>query len=181
MGIRLITGGVKSGKSRFAESLFGDRSGCVIYIATGMASDDEMEEKIARHKYRRPDEWGLVEEPVYLPEAVEQTPDEADLLIDSLSTWVSNRMLKANATEIWTQAERNRFLEELTGETDRLIKTLRSRTAVIVTDETGLGGVSMHAVARLFQEALGKVNQQVAGAAQEVWLVVSGIPWRIKG
>lgn len=181
MAIRLVTGGVRSGKSQFAESICSSLEREVIYIATGMAVDAEMEERIVRHREQRPAEWGLLEEPLRLPEAVAKAPGHALLLIDSLTTWVSNRMWEANSTEVWTKEEKRRFLYRMKEETERLLQVLEGREAVLVTDEVGWGGVSMNAVGRLFQESLGRVNQQAAEAAQEVWLVVSGIPWRIKG
>ncbi|SEM69171.1 bifunctional adenosylcobinamide kinase/adenosylcobinamide-phosphate guanylyltransferase [Lihuaxuella thermophila] len=181
MGIRLVTGGVRSGKSRFAESICTSLGREVIYIATGTAVDTEMEERIIRHREQRPAAWGLVEEPFRLPEAVAKVPGHAVLLIDSLTAWVSNRMWKANATEVWTKEQKKRFLSLMKDDMGRLLQGLQEREAVLVTDEAGWGGVSMNAVGRLFQEALGQVNQQAAEAAQEVWLVVSGIPWRIKG
>lgn len=181
MPIRLVTGGVKSGKSQFAESLCHSRSTDVIYIATGSPSDEEMKERIARHRQERPGEWGLVEEPFRLAEAIAKTPKEAVLIIDSLTTWVSNQMMRASSRETWTNEERTHFSKQMKEETERLIQAFQHRKGIIVTDEVGLGGVSMHPLGRLFQDTLGQVNQQVAQAADEVWFVVSGIPWRVKG
>ncbi|MBA4601493.1 bifunctional adenosylcobinamide kinase/adenosylcobinamide-phosphate guanylyltransferase [Thermoactinomyces mirandus] len=170
MGIRLVTGGVRSGKSRFAESLCMD-AGNVTYIATGTAEDEEMRARIEIHRQRRPAHWNVVEEPFDLAQAIGQIPPEHQVLLDSVTTWVSYGL------SVFGEKEWSRRVER---ETESWLKSLEQRETVIVTDEIGLGGVAMHPVSRAFQDTLGWVNQKIAGQANEVWLVIAGIPWRVK-
>ncbi|MGA8942027.1 MAG: bifunctional adenosylcobinamide kinase/adenosylcobinamide-phosphate guanylyltransferase [Thermoactinomyces sp.] len=170
MGIRLVTGGVRSGKSRFAESLCMD-AGKVTYIATALAEDEEMRARIEVHRQRRPSHWDVVEEPYDLARVIGQIPSSHFILLDSVTTWVSYGLTTFGEDEWRRRVER---------ETHLWLKSLAQREAVIVTDETGLGGVAMHPLSRAFQDALGWVNQEIARQANEVWLVVAGVPWRIK-
>lgn len=170
MGIRLVTGGVRSGKSRFAESLCMD-AGKVTYIATGTAGDEEMRARIELHRQRRPAHWDVVEEPYNLVQAIGQIPQEHHVLLDSVTTWVSYGL---------TTFGENEWSRRLERETELWLKSLEQRHTVIVTDEIGLGGVAMHPLSRAFQDALGWVNQEIARQANEVWMVIAGIPWRVK-
>ncbi len=170
MGIRLVTGGVRSGKSRFAESLCQDASK-VTYIATGTAGDEEMRARIELHRQRRPAHWDVVEEPYDLVQAIGQIPPEHHVLLDSVTTWVSYGL---------TTFGENEWSRRVEQETKAWLKVMEQRQAVIVTDEIGLGGIAMHPVSRAFQDALGWVNQEIAKQANEVWMVIAGIPWRVK-
>lgn len=177
--IRLVTGGVRSGKSRFAEELAGGIGNRILYVATGEVTDEEMRERVTRHRERRPADWGLVEEPLQLREAITELEGGDGILVDCLSTWVANRLMQLGESDL---EENPRFFEkEMEREMVGVLDALVDREAVIVTSETGLGGVSMTPMGRLFQDALGMVNQQAAQRAGEVWLVVSGVPWKVKG
>jgi adenosylcobinamide kinase / adenosylcobinamide-phosphate guanylyltransferase len=183
MAIRLVTGGVRSGKSRFAESLW-DVNDPVIYIATGQASDDEMKARIEAHRRRRPAHWKVVEEPLRLAEVVAAQNPASPLFIDSLTAWVAQFLFRYFPEDTEGALEMNRrqeFLSTMKEEARHLTGLLVGRRAVVVTDETGWGGIAAHPVMRLFQDALGEVNQEVAHAADEVWIVVSGVPWKVKG
>lgn len=177
--IRLVTGGVRSGKSRFAEELAEGIGKRILYVATGVVTDEEMERRVRRHRERRPREWGLAEEPLHLVRAL-TGPQEMDaILVDCLSTWVANRLMQL-PEEDWEQ-RRYSFEREMEEEMERMLDVLTGREAVLVTSETGLGGVAMSPLGRLFQDTLGGINQQVAQRAGEVWMVVSGVPWKVKG
>jgi adenosylcobinamide kinase/adenosylcobinamide-phosphate guanylyltransferase len=169
MGIKLITGGVRSGKSRFAESLCMDAE-YVTYVATGVASDEEMKKRIEHHRKRRPDHWCVVEEPHRLARVIQTVPPHHLVLVDSLTAWVSNQLMLYK--EEWE--------EHLKQDARDWLETLKPYEAVLVTDEVGLGGVAMHPVSRAFQDGLGWLNQEVAQVADEVWMVIAGIPWRVK-
>jgi adenosylcobinamide kinase / adenosylcobinamide-phosphate guanylyltransferase len=90
--------------------------------------------------------------------------------VDSLTAWVSNQLMLYK--EEWE--------EHLKQDARDWLETLKPYEAVLVTDEVGLGGVAMHPVSRAFQDGLGWLNQEVAQVADEVWMVIAGIPWRVK-
>lgn len=181
MSYVVVTGGVRSGKSGVAERLAGEQRR-VLYVATGAVSDEEMAERIRLHQQRRPEHWGLLEVEgralTHLTEALhrklvgETAQTYECVLIDCLSTWVSSQLIRLPETEWRSEATRQRLLAEA----ERLAEWLREVPceAVVVTSETGLGGVAMTPLGRVFQDLLGEVNQIVAWQAREVYLVVSG-------
>ena len=165
----LVTGGARSGKSRFAESLV-IRSGLTpIYVATGEAHDAEMSKRIAVHKAgRAADGWQTVEEPLDLCGVLarEAIAGRA-ILVDCLTLWLSNLMM----------AER-----DVTKETGRLLALLPQLAApvVFVSNEVGLGIVPENALARAFRDAQGRINQDVASVVGRVILVAAGQPMLLK-
>ncbi len=181
MTIYLVTGGVKSGKSRFAEGLSESLQSEVIYIATSRPKDEEMAQRVIQHREERPAHWGLIEEPLRLAEAIYNAPSTALLLIEDVATWVANLLFAEGLDEDYSPEGRIEFLDKMKQEVDYLLQVLQGRPAVLVTGEVGLGGVAIHPVTRLYQDALGEVNQRLAEVSREVWLVVSGVPTRIKG
>ncbi|MBI4180179.1 bifunctional adenosylcobinamide kinase/adenosylcobinamide-phosphate guanylyltransferase [bacterium] len=165
----LVTGGVSSGKSEFAEkkaAAFGRR---VVYLATAVATpskDAELRRKIAVHQARRPKHWRTVVLNGTLPEDGLRIPADA-ILLDSLSLWISARL--------------TRPLTGLKAEIGSVIRRLRLLAPVIVvSDEAGLGMVPLTKSGRRFLDALGRINADVARAADEVFLVVAGQPLQIK-
>jgi adenosylcobinamide kinase/adenosylcobinamide-phosphate guanylyltransferase len=182
MGIRLVTGGVRSGKSRFAESLCVKEGKPVVYLATSQVMDDEMKARVIAHQRQRPKEWEVKEEAFDLAGVIAEIPTGSVLLVDSLTAWVSNLLMSEPLAEGEDPSRwRSRRLTQVESHAHAWLDCLAARDAVIVTDEVGLGGVAMHPISRCFQDALGWVNQQVALRADEVWFVVSGVPWRVKG
>ncbi|MDN4593810.1 bifunctional adenosylcobinamide kinase/adenosylcobinamide-phosphate guanylyltransferase [Polycladomyces subterraneus] len=179
MSVVMVTGGVRSGKSAFAEEICRSWGGRVLYVATGgTPRDEEMRARVELHRQRRPHDWGLIEEPLE-PQKWLSHPEPYDIvLIDSLSAWVANRVMNVDESD---REQFRRLPEELETEWHRLLPCFGRQKTVIVTDETGLGGVALSPMGRLFQETLGRVNQLTARFADEVWMVVSGIPWRLKG
>ena len=179
MSYTVVTGGVRSGKSAWGERLAGEQRR-VLYVATGQAWDDEMQARIDRHRERRPAEWGLLEagEPLaeLLTEALSGT-DWEGVLIDCMSTWVSTILMNLPEPAWRAEETRARVLDEVRELTVLLQKS--SCPAVVVTNETGLGGVAMTPLGRAFQDLLGDVNQMLAAGAQDVYLVVSGRPLRL--
>ncbi len=167
----LVTGGARSGKSAFAEQLTLKLGTPALYIATTAlqeASDDpEMTARIAAHRARRGAEWQTVEEPLALAEALARTDGYAPRLVDCLTMWVANLIF---AGHDWQK------------ETERLLATLPRLNApvVFVTSEVGWSIVPENALARVFRDALGLVNQRVAAACAEVWLCVAGCPMKLK-
>jgi adenosylcobinamide kinase / adenosylcobinamide-phosphate guanylyltransferase len=145
-------------------------------------SDDEMKARVLAHQQRRPSGWLVKEEAFNLAAVLADVPCGSQLLLDSLTAWVTNVLAKRPHDEggdpvIW----RAQLLAQVESHTHEWLRQWSGRDAVIVTDEVGLGGIAMHPVSRCFQDALGWVNQEVAKQADEVWMVVAGVPWRVKG
>jgi adenosylcobinamide kinase/adenosylcobinamide-phosphate guanylyltransferase len=167
MTIILITGGARSGKSVRAEARALSFAGGPVYLATAEALDGEMRERIARHRERRGAEWIAREVPLDLAQALIETDGGGARLVDCLTLWLSNLI----------HAER-----DFAKETLKLAETLARQQSpvILVTNEVGLGIVPDNALARRFRDAAGVMNQMIAGVADEVELVVAGLPMRVK-
>lgn len=168
--IILVLGGASSGKSEAALRLTGSR-GPRAFVATGQGLDDEMAARIARHQAGRSADWETVEEPLEV-EAwfAKRGPQYRTILFDCVTLWLSN--LVGNGLKESDVVARVR----------RLLKMMRVAAArvVIVSNELGFGLVPTDPSARAFRDLAGRVNQQIAAGADEVHLVVSGLPFRLK-
>lgn len=170
----LVIGGARSGKSAFAERWACDQGGdAVLFIATAEAGDDEMVERIARHRARRPAAWHTVEAVRDLRtalDAVDYVPRV--VVLDCLTLLVANELLADAAT---TQDNLERDL-------DAVIQWTRTYAAdcLIVTNEVGQGIVPENALARTYRDLLGMFNQRIAQQADKVYWMVAGIPLEIK-
>ncbi|MFQ6029902.1 MAG: bifunctional adenosylcobinamide kinase/adenosylcobinamide-phosphate guanylyltransferase [Dehalococcoidia bacterium] len=179
--LSLVLGGVRSGKSAFAEGLALELAQPTLYLATGQATDTEMAERIRRHRERRPSHWQTLEEPLDPADAlsaalaVPHPPGVA--LLDSLDGWVSNLLLQHES------ADPDEVESLALGTIDRLLETCNSASAAffLVSSEVGLSLVPPYPLGRRFQDLLGLVNQRVAAAADRVYLVVAGISVVVKG
>ena len=189
----LVTGGVRAGKSEFAQRLAQKLSLApgveytqyrpVLFVATAEALDDEMEERVRRHRASRPPGWRTLEEPVRLPEAIAEAlahPDPKDgagvVLVDCLNLWVSNLLLRG-------QGKEGAGIEDgILDSARRLLECYeRGRVSfILVSNEVGLGLVPTHRLGRQFRDVLGKVNQLVAARADKVYLLVAGLPLELK-
>jgi adenosylcobinamide kinase/adenosylcobinamide-phosphate guanylyltransferase len=178
VSLLLVTGGIRSGKSRFGEEL-ALKHERVLYVATGIGGDKEMARRIHLHKERRPAHWQTLETPHSLLEAVPAFAGFDAVLIDCLSGWIGNRLVRI-PEELCGSAEESGRLKAELAQWLAAIKPL-NQTIIVISDEVGLGGVAMSKLGRWFQDLLGEANQQVAQAADEVYAVISGIPVRIKG
>ena len=167
MTIVLITGGARSGKSRRAEVRARAFPGRPVYIATAEALDDEMAERIASHRARRGNEWLEREVPLDLAQALIDTDGGGARLVDCLTLWLSNLL---HADRDWSQAVAA-FADSLSHQRSPV---------VIVTNEVGLGIVPDNALARAYRDAAGIMNQTIAAVADEVELVVAGLPMKLK-
>jgi len=149
------------------------------YIATAAALDDEMKERIQRHRRERGQGWDTVEEPLDIVKAINDLSGYSVILLDCLTLWISNLML--NGREIENDIERflNCLRQHLTP--SPLHPFISPSTIIIVSNEVGMGIVPENGLARRFRDVAGMVNQKVAEIADEVYLVVSGIPVKIKG
>jgi adenosylcobinamide kinase / adenosylcobinamide-phosphate guanylyltransferase len=164
-----VTGGARSGKSSFAERRATELGGNqVTYLATAQAFDAEMTDRIGRHRAERPADWHTLEEPLELCPATEGV--QGVLLLDCLSLWVSNQMLRGDSDEQILQAAGD--LIEAQGR--------RGGPLIAVSNEVGLGIVPDNALARRYRDTLGWVNQRFAAASDEAWMLVSGLPLRLK-
>ena len=180
--IHFVLGGIRSGKSAYAEQLAGQLAGKrgVTYLATGVATDPAMEERIRQHQERRPDQWQTLEAPLNpvgdLQKSRGSAGDQSVLLLDSLDGWVANLLIEHEVTPAAELTART------VGAVRRFVAFVREidSDAVIVSSEVGHSLVATSSLGRQFQDLLGAVNQAVATAADSVTLVVAGIPVPIK-
>jgi adenosyl cobinamide kinase/adenosyl cobinamide phosphate guanylyltransferase len=158
----LLLGGARSGKSDTAVRLAADAGAPVTFIATAEAGDNEMAQRIERHRAQRSTAWTTVEAPLLLHSAVTSAPPADFVVVDCLTLWVSN-LLGGGRTVSYVLAEANRVVE-----------ALRDRPSVVVSNEVGLGIVPANELARLFGDTLGSVNAIFASAASRTLLMVAG-------
>jgi adenosylcobinamide kinase / adenosylcobinamide-phosphate guanylyltransferase len=164
--LALVTGGARSGKSRFALARAASLGLPLLFLATGEAKDEEMTERIARHRADRDPAWRTIEEPLEIGAVLRAEAGRA-IVLDCLTLWVGNLM------------EARRDLDEAA--TDLVAALGKRRSAVIVvTNEVGSAIVPDNPVARLFRDATGLLNQRVADVADEVHWLVAGQPMRVK-
>ena len=165
----MITGGQRSGKSLFAEHLALSRSDKPCYLATARVYDEEFRKRVDVHKARRGDRWVNLEIPLKVSEA---GIGEGDVvLLDCLTLLATNWFFECGEDVKST-------VNSVTAELETLFSPMA--VVIIVTNEIGLGGVSPNALQRRFADVQGAVNQWVAERASEVYLVVSGIPVKIR-
>lgn len=179
MSLIVVTGGVRSGKSQFAEELALTYKSPVLYAATGKAWDDEMKKRIQQHQIRRPADWGLVEIRERLDEVFPAAQAYSTVLIDCLSNWISHQLMAVPEENIQNQEIQQRILTAVKQWGQAFSED--ERTYIVVTNEVGLGGVAWTSLGRWFADTLGEANQFMAKQADQVYWVVSGIPVRIKG
>ncbi|MEI6208701.1 MAG: bifunctional adenosylcobinamide kinase/adenosylcobinamide-phosphate guanylyltransferase [Desulfuromonadales bacterium] len=171
-----ITGGTRSGKSAFAEKLARGAGEPLCYLATAQILDFEMEERVRRHLERRGNRWQTVEEPIHLSQTLARCDGQYRVvLVDCITLWISNLLLKYEETG---EDIETRILEDI----HRLKTTLLGMISpvIIVSNEVGMGIVPENSLARLFRDIAGATNQILAAAADEVHVVISGIPLQLK-
>lgn len=175
--IILVTGGARSGKSAFAERYAAALPGRHAYVATARIFDEEMAQRIAIHRKRRPSSWQTWEIPQDLPEMMERLCQSSDVvLVDCLTLYFSNYLFAHDGED--DEAVIDGALAEL----QVVLAAFRqaSVTAVLVTNELGCGIVPMEHVSRLYRDLMGKINQAAAAEADEVYLSVCGITTELK-
>lgn len=164
----LVIGGSRSGKSRFAENLAAQHRDC-LYIATAEAGDEEMVDRIKRHRQSRAARWQTIEEPLSLLETIAREHRQGRfILVDCLTLWISNLM------------QRNIDIQM---SVDKLVAGLFSVTGelVFVSNEVGMGIVPDNPLARRFRDEAGFANQRIAEACDTVWFLAAGLPMKLKG
>lgn len=171
-----ITGGARSGKSLFAEKRAGEFGTPLAYLATAQALDDEMNDRVRRHRERRGDEWHTFEEPIHLAQALARCDGQYQaILVDCVTLWLSNLLFK------YEDAAED-IEERITEDLQRLKNTLHGMVTpvILVSNEVGMGIVPDNALARMFRDLAGTANHILAGVADEVHVVISGIPLKLK-
>jgi adenosylcobinamide kinase/adenosylcobinamide-phosphate guanylyltransferase len=171
-----ITGGARSGKSRFAEQLATSYGTSLCYLATAQSLDEEMGNRINKHRQRRGDAWHTVEESLHLTQALAVNDGIFSvILVDCLTLWLTNLLLLYE--DLGEETEK-RVMDDV----QRLATTLRgmSTPVIIVSNEVGMGIVPDNRLGRVFRDIAGQANQICAAAASEAWLVASGIPLKLK-
>lgn len=183
-GLVLITGGARSGKSRFGESLLKDIDGKVLYIATAQAFDDEMKDRIKKHKEGRPENWITFEGYKNLQRDLQQYKGKVSgILLDCITIMITNLILEEDIDwDTATSWEIDLLEKMVQKEILGLVETVRSFDVpvVLITNELGLGIVPENKLARVFRDIAGRVNQFIAKEAEAVYFVVCGIPNKIK-
>ncbi|GAB6062476.1 bifunctional adenosylcobinamide kinase/adenosylcobinamide-phosphate guanylyltransferase [Deferrisoma palaeochoriense] len=169
--IVFVTGGARSGKSRFAQRIAEAWEGPLLYVATAEVLDDEMADRVRRHRADRGPRWETLEEPLDLPAALRAAEGFGGALVDCLTLWVSNLLGRWGGDETGLAAALDGFYQAL--------EAFRGRVC-LVTNEVGSGIVPENALARRFRDLAGRVNQECAARAHEAYLVVSGLPVRLK-
>ncbi len=184
MRITFIIGGAKSGKSTFALQEASRIKGEKTFIATAEALDDEMKERIRRHRVERGSEWNTCEEPLNIVSVLLGIKDQCNaIVLDCLTIWLSNVLLRAQERESGLQGS----AEDIQGFIDSLVSLNNDRPTTddegrlfIVSNEVGSGIVPDNKLARQFRDLAGTLNQKIAEIAREVYLVTAGIPVKIK-
>lgn len=177
----LVTGGSRSGKSKFAEGLLGDKEE-VLYIATAIITDDEMKERIQKHIDRRKTGWNTYEGYRALDKAIEGFKEKY-ILLDSVTTMITNIMFEEERDFDTISSKEIDLLEEkIVKEFERLLLSCRERNKglILVTDEVGFGLVPEYRLGRIFRDIAGSINQFLAGHCDEVYLVACGLPVKLK-
>lgn len=164
MRLTVLVGGARSGKSTLAASLATTTGAAVCYIATAEARDEEMTARIEMHRRERPASWSTVEAPVDLVTALNGVDDDAVVIIDCLTLWVSNLIEQELTDEEVVQ----------TAVETAAIATGRSGRTIAITNEVGSGIVPMNPLARRYRDLLGMVNSRWCDHADDAYLVVAG-------
>jgi adenosylcobinamide kinase/adenosylcobinamide-phosphate guanylyltransferase len=174
----LILGGARSGKSEYAQRLAGEMGRPVLYVATATAGDEEMAERIARHRAARPAHWRTLEVPTGVGPALEAAiADAGVVLMDCLTLLVSNLLMELGET-----VDEERLAARAIAELQGVLDVCRARGAalIVVSNEAGMGLVPPYPMGRVYRDALGRTNQWLAARADRVILMVAGIPLELK-
>jgi len=167
-----ITGGCRSGKSRFALNYANKHFSKKLYLATSEVLDEEMVLRVENHKKMRGPEWKTIEEPIKIVDKINEYEDKVEvILLDCITLWLSNLLMRQNSDV------------KIMNEVGRLIDTMKhsSTSLIIVTNEVGMGIVPTEPLGRRFRDLSGTANQKLAEVADTVIFMVSGIPVLLKG
>ncbi|PLX83746.1 MAG: bifunctional adenosylcobinamide kinase/adenosylcobinamide-phosphate guanylyltransferase [Desulfuromonas sp.] len=172
MALTYVTGGARSGKSAYAQRLAEGRGGDLLYVATAGVHDGEMAERVTRHRQARGSRWTTLEEPLDLAGTLPAAAaGKGAVLLDCATLWLSNLFFHHGEDAEKVLADVDRFVTSLPAVGPPLF---------VVSGELGMGIVPENRMARAFRDLAGEVNQKLAAAADEAWLVASGLPLRLK-
>lgn len=182
--ITLVLGGARSGKSSYAEKIAYYQGGSdVTYLATAEAKDKEMAKRIKKHRQQRPADWKTIEEPCCISRVFQSFSPGQVILLDCLTFFISNMLLQEDKSK----AKENNLdnlnkEEEIKRELKDVIKIIRQKDmeVIIVSNLVGSGLVPSSKLGREFRDIVGRVNQLIARAADEVYLCIAGLPIEIK-
>lgn len=180
--IAFITGGARSGKSAFAERLARQYGDDVAYIATSIATDAEMEERIRLHRLRRPSGWTTYESYKGIGDIINGT-DKSVVLLDCITIMVTNLMLEHDIDWDNCTVEQTDAIEhDVRAEIKIMLDAAKDGKAdlIVVSNEVGMGLVPDYPLGRIFRDIAGRMNQFIAAQADEVYFIVSGIPLKLK-
>ena len=177
--IILVTGGARSGKSSFAQQLAQGAKGPVLFVATAEAGDDDMRRRIEEHRRQRPATWRTLEVPTQVASQIPEAAAGAEtVIVDCITLLVSNILLKHGDGSDTARRAEDAVMAEMGALARYMDRTKAS--FIIVTNEVGLGLVPANETGRLYRDLLGRANQKLAQCADEVYLMVCGIPLPIK-
>lgn len=179
--IILVTGGSRSGKSTFAEKLLEDKDD-VLYIATAVVTDKEMEKRVENHKKRRKQVWGTYEGFKELDKVIEQDKHKY-IMLECIGTLVTNFMFEKDYDfDNMTQDEIGEFAKLIKIEIERTLLSIKesNKELIIVTNEVGWSLVPEYKLGRIFSDILGHLNQYIGSLSDEAYLVACGFPLKLK-
>ena len=184
----LITGGSRSGKSSYAESIAAKTGTDILYIATALPIDSEMEARIAKHRQHRPSCWQTVEAYHDLDRVIaENSTGKSAILLDCVTVMLTNLLFDtARLQDLDLETADSKAIDDLEEQSGKEFQKLITGLpaidipVIIVTNELGMGLIPISRISRIFTDIHGRINQLLAAAAQEVYLCVSGIPIQIK-
>ena len=177
----LVTGGSRGGKSKYAEELFKSFDN-VLYIATAIVTDSEMEDRIKKHRERRNPKWKTYEGYKDLHMAIEGYKEE-NILLDCVTVMITNLMFEENRDfDKMTKEEVDSLALNLQQQFEEFILKARelNKNLVLVTNEVGYGLVPEYKLGRIFRDTAGSINQYIASLSDEVYLVACGLPLKLK-
>lgn len=181
----LVTGGARSGKSSFAEKLCIDRNNNTAYIATSIPFDDELRDRVKKHKESRPQTWKTYEIYKDIYSIIKDISKEhKTVILDCVTLLVNNLMFTSNNDiEKSSQEDINDLEKYIKDQVQKLIDEINKTDlyVVIVTNELGMSVVPDNKLSRVYTDIVGRINQQIASQSDEVYLVVSSIHMKIKG
>jgi len=168
--LAFVIGGIKSGKTKFAlkkaEEL---NNGKLYYIATARAVDEEMKDRIERHKIERGEKWVTIEEPIEVDRVLKTIPKGSVIIIDCLTTWLTNLLIENYDVEEKT----NKLL-------DIILKIKTDLDLFLISNEVGLGIIPDNPLARKFIDLSGSLHQKVAQIADKVYFILCGCEIKVK-
>jgi adenosylcobinamide kinase/adenosylcobinamide-phosphate guanylyltransferase len=178
----LLIGGARSGKSSYAEEMARNIGGEVLFVATAEARDEEMRRRIEVHQKSRPSHWHTLEAPCRVGSCISADARELDVVVlDCITLLVNNVLCQHMATQ-GEEVDEKAVEQDVKAEINAVIDCMRNSKAtyIMVTNEVGEGIIPLGATTRIYRDVLGRANQMLARAVDEVYLMVAGIPLRVK-